>query len=229
LKVKSAIVFGLVFLGAMSVQAAPFGEIRSARSLPIHGVKMIESDKGVFFISENGRFAWKGPIYDMWNAKPVATIEDAETVVNHIDVKKIGVKPNDLATLSFGEGQQEEIIFVSSACPHCKKLLEQAVELGEQYRFHIILIPMGRKSMKQTRQLLCAPDQGRAVKALLTGDYEGLGSGDCRIKSLQRTLVAARILGIRSVPYLIRHDGQVKTGGVKNLAAWLAAAEVEGK
>lgn len=226
----AAMIFGLVLILAVSAQAAPFGEIKSAKSLPIHGVKMIESDQGVFFISENGRFAWKGPIYDMWNNRPVATMEDAETVVNHIDVKKIGVKPNDLATLSFGEGQQEEIIFVSSACPHCKKLLEQAVELGKQYRFHIVLIPMGKQSMERTRQLLCAPDQGRAIKALVTGNYDGLGSGDCQLKSLQRTLVAARILGIRSVPYLIRHDGQVGTGGVKNLAAWLAAAEVkEGK
>jgi len=224
---KTAVILALVFLLAGSVMAAPFGDIKSVKSLPIHGVKMIESDQGVFFISENGRFAWKGPIYDLWNNQPVKTMADAETVVNHLDVKKIGINPNELATLTLGQEGPEEIIFVSSACPHCRKLLEQAMELSGKYCFRIVLIPMGQKSMEQTRRLLCAGDRNLAVRALITGNYKGLGTGDCQLKSLQRTLVAARILGIRSVPYLIRHDGRVGTGGIRNLAGWLAAADAK--
>lgn len=220
------LVFMLV-VSAQVVQADPFGTIKSVKSLPIQGVKIIESDKGVFFVSENGRFAWKGPIYDLWNGKNVATIADADTVVNHIDIKKIGLDPDQLATLTMGKGDKEEIIFVSSDCPHCRKLLEQAVGLGDQYRFKVVLVPMGPKSMEHTKQILCTKDQQVAVKALVSGKFEGLGSGECGsdLKSLQHTLVAARILGLRSVPFMIRHDGKVQTGAVKDLAGWLAGKD----
>jgi len=36
---------------------------------------------------------------------------------------------------------------------------------------------------------------------------------------------AARILGLRSVPLMIRHDGRVQTGAVNNLAGWLAGKD----
>jgi len=206
---------------------SPFGGIKAVKNLPIHGVKMIESDKGVFFVSENGRFAWKGPLYDLWNGKEVAAMEDVDRVVNRVNINKIGVKPEQLAALTLGKGDLEEVIFVSTSCEHCRKLLQQAAKLGDKYRFRVVLVPMGPKSMKQTRQLLCAQDQNAAVQALVSGNYESVGPGECDTPTLQRTLVAARVLGLRSVPYLIRHDGQVQTGVVKDLAGWLAGAGPE--
>ena len=222
----------LLIPGSALAQETPFGSIKSVKSLPISGVKIIESDKGVFFVSENGRFAWKGPIYDLWNGKNVQTMEDADTVVNHIDVKKIGLKTDQLATLTIGKGSKEELIFVSSDCPHCRKLLEQAVGLGNEYRLKVVLVPMGQKSLEHTKQLMCAKDQEVALKALMSGNFESLGPGECDLAPLQHTMVAARILGLRSVPFLIRHDGKVHTGAPKNLADWLAGkdqAEVIGQ
>lgn len=221
---RIVIIICLVLVLAGSVQAGPFGSIQSVKSLPIQGVKMIESDKGIFFVSENGRFVWKGPLYDMWNGRPVKEMGDVEQVVNHVNLRKIGVNPDELSTLTIGTGALEEVMFISSACPHCLKMVKQATKLGEKYRFKVVLIPMGKKSMEQTRQLLCAKDQGRAVQALVTGNYDGLGAGDCPVPSLSRTLVAARVMGIRSVPYFIRHDGRVHSGEINDLAGWLVAA-----
>jgi thiol:disulfide interchange protein DsbC len=224
---KTAIILSLLFLlcGAAGAES-PFGGIKTVKNLPIQGVKIIESDKGVFFVSENGRFAWKGPIYDMWNGKNVATIEDADTVVNHIDIEKIGLKPDQLATVTIGKGDKDELIFVSTDCPHCQHLLQEAVKLGEQYRFRAVLVPMGQKSMEHTKQILCSKDKDKeaVIKALTSGKYDALPSGECGpdLQPLQHTLVAARVLGLRSVPFLIRHDGKVQTGAIKDLAGWLA-------
>ncbi|MFA5110217.1 MAG: DsbC family protein [Desulfobaccales bacterium] len=223
--VSLILVFLILGLRISSARAeSPFGGIKTVKNLPIQGVKLIESDKGTFFVSENGRFAWKGPIYDLWNGKNVATIEDADTVVNHIDIKKIGLDPDKLATLTLGKGDKEEIIFVSTDCPHCRDLLQQAVKLGEQYRFKVVMVPMGQKSMEHTKQILCTKDQQASLQALVSGKFEALGSGECGsdLQPLQHTLVAARILGLRSVPFMIRHDGKVQTGAVKDLAVWLA-------
>jgi thiol:disulfide interchange protein DsbC len=222
---KAAIILSLLFLLCGAARAeSPFGGIKTVKNMPIQGVKIIESDKGVFFVSENGRFAWKGPIYDMWNGKNVATIEDADTVVNHIDIGKIGLKPDQLATVTIGKGDKEELIFISTDCPHCQHLLQEAVKLGEQYRFRAVLVPMGQKSMEHTKQILCCKDQEAVIKALTTGKYDALPSGECGpdLQPLQHTLVAARVLGLRSVPFLIRHDGKVQTGAIQDLGGWLA-------
>lgn len=217
----------LVFLaGSAQAQTNPFGSIKAVKNIPIQGVKLIESDKGTFFVSENGRFAWKGPIYDMWNGQNVQTMADVDLVVNHLDVKKFGLNPDQLATLTMGQGDKEELIFVSSDCSHCRKLLEQAQGLGDRYRFKVVLVPMGQKSLEHTKQLLCTKDQGVAIQALVSGNFAGLGPAECDLASLRRTLVAARILGLRSVPYMIRHDGRVQTGEIKNLAGWLAEADL---
>ena len=227
MKTKTSIIVFLVLMfgGLVKAQAAQpglFGSIKVVKNLPIDGVKMIESDKGTFFVSENGRFAWKGPLYDMWNGKKVQNIEDADTVVNHIDIHKIGLDPKQMATLTMGQGDKEEVIFVSSDCPHCRKMLEQAAKLQDKYKFQIVLLPMGPKSMEHTKQLLCAQDKEASIKALLSGNYEALSEDKCSLVPLQRTLVAARILGLREVPYMIRHDGQVQAGELKDLAGWLA-------
>jgi thiol:disulfide interchange protein DsbC len=213
----------LLFCGPAQAQANLFGSIKAVKAIPIQGVKIIESDKGVFFVSENGRFAWKGPLYDMWNGKEVRTLEDADTVVNHVDIKKIGIDPNQLATLTIGQGETEEVIFVSPDCPHCRKMLQQAVTLGDKYRFKVVLVPMDQKSMEHTKQILCTKDKDAAVKALVSGNFESLASADCGpdLVPLQRTLVAARILGLQSVPLMFRHDGKVQSGELRDLAGWL--------
>lgn len=218
--------FWTVIIYSPAKAETPFGSIKTVKDIPIHGVKIIESDKGVFFVSENGRFAWKGPILDMWNSKEIRTIEDTEEVVNHIDLKKLGINPSKLPSLTIGKGKKEEVIFASPECPHCRDLLQQAVklDLDNEYRFVVVLLPMGKNGMEHTKKLLCGADQGAAVKALVSGNYDNLQSEECKL-SFQNTIVVAKILGLSSVPYLIRHDGKGKSGELKNLAAWLEAAD----
>jgi thiol:disulfide interchange protein DsbC len=227
---KTAII--IVFLALLApgtapaqAQTTPFGSIRSVKSIPITGVKMIESDKGVFFVSENGRFAWKGPLYDIWNGKNIRTMEDVDTVVRHLDIKKIGLNPDQLAHLTLGKGGKEELIFVSPDCPHCRRMLQQAAKLTNQYTFKLLLLPMGPNSFKHVKQLMCAKDKQAAVQALVSGNFQGLNETQCDLGPLRHTLVATRILGLHSVPYLIRDDGKVETGELTDLAGWLAGKD----
>lgn len=200
---------------------SPLGAIKSVKSLPINGVVLVESDQGTFFASDNGRFAWQGPIFDMWSRTQIKTMADVETKANRVDLEKIGVDYKQLATFTFGEGNQEEVFFVSPTCPHCQTILDQAVKLTKEYRFRLILLPQSRQDMDLARRMVCAKDQAQAVKALISRNYEGLPPGNCPLTPLQKNLVSARMLGITTVPYLVRHDHLIKAGAVKDLAAWL--------
>ena len=212
----------IVWLAAVPAWAeTPLGTIKAVKGLPINGVRVVETEQGVFFASDNGRFVWKGPIFDMWSGSKITNMADVDTVASRVNLKKIGVDFKQLATFTFGEGSQEEVFFVSPTCPHCQKVLDQAGKLTKEYRFTVVLLPMSRKDMDLARRLVCLEDQGRAVKAFLSRSYDGLPAGNCPLTPLQKNLLTARVLGITSVPYLVRHDGLIHAGEVKDLAAWL--------
>ena len=209
-------------------QPSPLGAIKTVKSLPINGVVMVESDQGVFFASDNGRFVWKGTLFDMWSRTEIKNVADVESIANRVDLKKVGVDLSQLAVFTFGEGSQEEVFFISPTCQHCQTVLDQAAKLGKEYRFKLVLLPQSRQDMDLARRLVCAKDQGQAVKALLSKNYEGLPPGNCPLTPLQKNLITARMLGITTVPYLVRHDNLIKTGAVKDLAAWLKDAQGAG-
>ena len=204
----------------------PLGAIKKMQQLPITGVNIVESDKGTFFVSANGRFVFKGPIYDMWNGQPVSTVAEVEDIVNRVDLKKIGVDLEQLATLTLGKGPKEVVVFVSPDCPHCHKVMEQAAPLGEQYTFRLVLLPIGPKALPLAKKVWCAgPEKG--LPALLGQQYDGLPEGQCDLTPMQKTLVVARVLSIPSVPYLIRYDGKTYKGAPGDLAGWLAGQPIK--
>jgi thiol:disulfide interchange protein DsbC len=207
----------------------PLGTIKAVKSIPINGVRMIETEQGIFFASDNGRFLWKGPIFDMWSASKVETLADVDEVAKKVNLQKIGVDFSQLAVFTLGDGAKEVTVFVSPACPHCRELLEQATNLAREYQFKVVLLPLGSKDMDIARRLVCLPDKGKALQALVSQKYEGLPPGSCPLTSLQKNLVTARVLGITSVPYLVRHDGLTNAGKVKDLAAWLADGKSQGE
>ena len=86
---KFALIVALVLsISSLALAQGPFSNIKTIKTLPIYGMKMIETDSGIFFVSENGRFVFKGTMLDMWNGKPVRTVEDVDKIVNHIDLNK---------------------------------------------------------------------------------------------------------------------------------------------
>lgn len=229
MKRLAGVVLGLALLAgaeAAWAQAAPFGAITKMQQLPISGVNIVESDKGTFFVSANGRFVFKGPIYDMWNGQPVSTVADVENIVNRVDLKKIGVDLEQLATFTLGKGDKEVVIFVSPECPHCHKVMEQAAQLADQYTFRLVLLPIGPKALPLAKKVWCAgPEKG--LPALLAQKYDGLPEGQCDLAPMQKVLVVARVLGIPAVPYLVRHDGKTHKGALDDLAGWLAGQPIK--
>jgi len=227
---RGIIAAALIMLAALPAQAeSPLGTIKAVKSVPINGVRIVETEQGVFFASDNGRFVWKGPLYDMWSAQKVETLADIDKVAGRVDLKKIGVDFSQLATFTLGEGSKEEVVFVTPTCPHCQKLLDQAAKLTKDYRFVVILLPLGPKDIDVAKRLVCLADKGKALQALISRNYEALPAGNCPLTPLQKNLVTARVLGITSVPYVVRHDGLIKVGALPDLAAWLAAAKPEQK
>lgn len=221
LAIMAGIIMTLAAPPMLRAEQPPIGAIKAVKQLPITGINIIESDKGVFFVSANGRFVFKGPIFDVWNSQPVRDMADVDKWVDRVDLKKIGVNLDQLASFTLGKGAEEVVIFISPDCQHCQDIVQQAGKLTDKFKFRLVLVPLGQKGFEQTKKLWCAgPEKG--LPALLSQKYDDLTGDKCDTTPLQRTLVVARVLSLPSVLYVIRGDGKTHRGSMKDLAAWLA-------
>lgn len=201
-------------------------KIERMQELPISGMKAVETSTGdMMFVSQNGRFVFRGTVYDMWNKEAIRTYDDVDRVAKRIRFDKLGMNLDDLFAVTMGAGK-EAVVFVDPKCPYCEKLMQQSVALHGEYRFRFVVIPvLGEQSAQLTRRLGCAKvaEQRTLFDALTTHGYDKLPAeaSNCDLAKLQRNLVTAQLMGITRVPFVVAPDGRVNQGLPKDLKAFL--------
>ena len=200
--------------------------IRGMQRLPVAGVQMVEAGERVLFVSDNGRYVFTGPAWDLWHGARLETLEASARLAARIDLKRLGLDPAALWALDLGSGEGEVVVFVDPRCPHCRGLLEQLPALVAKYRFRLVPLPvLGPDSETAVARLGCLAekDPASARDALLAGKADQLPApeGTCGQAPAQRALVTAQLLGLAGVPYLIAPDGRLQQGVPADLEAWL--------
>lgn len=198
-------------------------QIDAMASLPVTGLKAVESDGRLLFMSDNGRFVIDGTLYDVWAQQPLTSLASIRSAGDRLDLRRLGLPLDDLQALTLGEGAEEVLIFVDPRCPHCHALLKQAGQLQSRYTFRILPVAvLGPESEQQVRQLGCAVESGAALQSLISGRVNGLPQRpDCDLAPLQRTLVTAQLLGVQGVPFIVAPDGRISRGRPHSLREWL--------
>lgn len=202
-------------------------KIEDLVDLPIKGLKAVESEGQIRFISENGRFVISGQIYDLWSKKPLNTMSQMRDVADRIHFGQIGMDVDTLNTVSMGSGDKEVVVFVDPRCAVCHKLLHEAKSLIDDYTFKVIVIPaLGAESNRLSKALFCAKDKTNALDALMNNTIASLSSKTaCDPAQYDQTLLTAHFIGIEGVPFIVAPDGRVGKGRPKNLKSWLEGAE----
>jgi len=204
--------------------------IRGMQRLPVAGVQMVDAGERVLFVSDNGRYVFTGPAWDLWHGAKLETLDEGARLAARVDLKRLGLDPTSLGAIDLGNGKEDVVAFVDPRCPHCRSLLEKLSDPAELYRFRLVPLPvLGHDSETAVVRLDCLTesDPDAARKALLAGSVEALPEavGTCGQAPAQRALVTARLLGIRGVPYLIAPDGRLQQGVPADLKAWLEGNE----
>jgi thiol:disulfide interchange protein DsbC len=204
--------------------------IRGMQRLPVTGVQMVDAGEHMLFVSDNGRYVFTGPAWDLWHGAKLTTLEEGTRLAARVDLKRLGLDPTSLGAIDLGSGKEDVVAFVDPRCPHCRSLLEKLPNLAERYRFRLVPLPvLGRDSETAVVRLDCLAesDPNAAREALLSGKVEALpeATGTCGQGQAQRALVTARLLGIRGVPYLIAPDGRLQQGVPDDLEVWLEGKE----
>ena len=205
--------------------------IKKIVNIEANQVRAIEkSDGTIMYMIDNGRFALTGKMVDVWNFKPLNTIDDIDYAVHHINLDNMGFDAADFNSVSVGKGKKHVTIFVDPRCTWCHRLMDEIEAkpaLKDEYTFDFIIIAsLGPESQRLTQLLYCAKDKDPKKK------WEALKSGFRAIESLEQeevcdstvlreTDIKRYLMGIRGVPFVINHDGTFTKGMPRDLTAFL--------
>lgn len=217
------LLFGFSQYSYADTKKGPNSMIDAIESLPMGNMKAIETNGEIVFVSQNGRFVIRGQLHDSWQRKKLETMNDMVYAVNHIDVKALGLKPENLNTLTVKGGDKEVYAFVDPLCGYCKVFIKDAKTKTAEYTFHIVVVPaLGDESDKLSRQIFCAVNKDSAVDAMLNNKIGSLEQKtNCDMKLYDYTLMIATLFEFKSVPFFIAPDYRYKIGAGAGFWDWL--------
>ena len=97
----------------------------SIQPTPIVGLNAVLSDKGIFYITDDGKYLTAGPIYNISNGEPVS-------IANQIIMKKVDSLKNEMIVYKAQNERHVITIFTDISCPYCQKLHQEVPELNKQ-------------------------------------------------------------------------------------------------
>ncbi|CAM5561686.1 DsbC family protein [Eoetvoesiella caeni] len=208
--------------------AAKNVKIDEVATLPIKSFKAVHSDGQIVFMSENGRFVFTGMVYDIWQRKSLDTMGQIKDAVNRLSFNGMGLNIDQLNTVSMGKGKQQVVVFTDPLCTVCHQLMQDAKYLTDQYTFKYVVVPaLGAASVPLSKKVACAKDPNQALLALMNNTLKTLATIEpCDSKVFDTTMVAADLMGINGVPFIVAPNGDIQRGRPSNLAAWLKDREV---
>lgn len=75
--------------------------------LPMNRLLISEKGSNYNILSDNGRYVFKGSIYDTWEQKSIENMDDARYSANHMDLNAADLDISDLKPLRYGNPQGE--------------------------------------------------------------------------------------------------------------------------
>lgn len=173
------------------------------------GINIATTKKGLFYITDDGRYISQGPIFDMKSGSP-------QSLSHH--VVKLLVSPLIKEAISF-KAEQEKYqitVFTDITCSHCKKLHEQTKQYNQQgITVNYLAFPReGRYSeaAEQMQSIWSAVDS----KSALNESYQGkrVPKANGMIAYVAHHFEVGKQIGITGTPTIVFPNGEVIGGYV---------------
>ena len=200
--------------------------IDTITALPIDGMSAVKDVSGdIFYVSKNGRYAFKGTMIDVWSKTILDSQEKLAHSINTIDLSNMGINVDEYKPVIIGHGEKVVTVFTDPTCEPCLLLLPEMIALQEEFTFKLLHVPvLGDESKKISASLYCADTQ-QAFSAVTEQNYKLIDrSTTCDLSGYQKRLLAADIIQVRHVPFLISPDKRVARGKPKSLSIWLKSS-----
>lgn len=192
--------------------------VKAVADSTVPGMLQVQTDKGLFFMSDNKQYLFEGNIYDLKNKKLVN-----EDILK--DIRKAGVKEFDDSVIEFKAANEKYVIhvFTDTSCGYCRKLHNEMAELNKAgITVRYLAFPRGgiqSATYDELQSIWCAKDAKQALTDAKSG--KAVQQASCPNKVAQQYELG-QSFGINGTPALVLPDGSL-IPGYQPAAALVAA------
>lgn len=197
-------------------------QISSVAESPVPGLKQIFTNKGLFYVSDNGEFFLQARVYNLNNG-----IED-ETENALKDVRLAGVERFKDSAIEFTAKEEKYVInvFTDATCGYCRKLHNEMAELND-LGITVRYLAWPRAGLnsavyRDAVSIWCSKDPHQAITDAKAG--KSVGNANCENQVAEQYKFGQQI-GVSGTPNIIMPDGSVVPGYQPAQALALALKE----
>ncbi len=207
------------------------GMFQVTSPLKVNMLFAVEASPGnMMFFSENGRFFFKGTMYDAFNGmKALKNIDDVRTYALKTDYRKLKLDPESLSSARIGDGPRQVVIYVDPASDMTHDIIDKVMKYPDKklFTFYFVVIPSdSEKSKNLAKAFYCArqANNPEAGNLLYRGGLDRLSTAKCPMENWQNTITAAYYTQVDVLPFFVGDDGRISRGEPsEGLYNWLSA------
>jgi thiol:disulfide interchange protein DsbC len=211
--------------GAPDPDALALDESIESVTLPMNRLVVSERDGQFRIVSDNGRYFFRGTIYDAWEETEIQTLEKARHSASHIDFDGNSLDIERLDPLPYGEGEQRTVVFFQPGQARNRALFNAIAERRDRVDVRLIALPSSAIPESAMIASACPTNPEAAGEAFITG--EGLDRishrGDCDPAIMNFRNISKYLLGFLDLPLVVRSDDRVHSGVNEDWEAFLAS------
>ena len=183
--------------------------VLSVGDAPVPGLVQVNTDKGLFYASEDGKFFMRANIYNL-----DAQMRN-ETEVALTDIRIDGLKEFEGQTIEFKAENEKYVVnvFTDITCGYCRKLHNEIADYNDAgITVRYLAFPRGglnSAGYKDMVSVWCAEDKQGAMTAAKAGDK--IADSKCANSVADQYRFGQRV-GVTGTPNIILSNGTVIPG-----------------
>ena len=187
---------------------------------PISGIQAVVSDKGLFYVSTDGKVMFQGPLYDISGNAP-------RNITQQLLENKVGTMTDQMVIYTAQKEKYVVTVFTDITCGYCRKLHKQMADynaLGITVRF--LAFPregLGGKVAKKMQAIWCSTDPVAALTAAMNNEnYTETLAKTCKADIAQQYHLGL-LYGLEGTPAILVGKGVLIPGyqSPRDLKAYL--------
>lgn len=186
-------------------------EVNKINDSKVPGLKEVVTNRGIFYVSENGQYLVAGRMFDIDAGMENLT----DKSLNALRKKGVAEFKDSMITFPAEKEKHKITVFTDTTCGYCKKLhgqIDDYNKLGITVQY--LAFPRGgmnSRSFDELQSVWCSKDQKQAMTAAKSGD--SVNAEACSTK-IGEHYALGQASGITGTPAIILDDGSM-IGGYK--------------
>ena len=184
-------------------------QISSIADSPVPGLKQIYTDRGLFYVSDNGEYFLQARLYNIANG----IVDETELALQDLRLK--GVARFSESAIEFKAPDEKYVInvFTDATCGYCRKLHNEMPQLN-QLGITVKYLAWPRAGLnsqvyRDTVSIWCADDPHQAITDAKAG--ETVASSSCENEVAEQYKFGQQI-GVNGTPNIVLPNGSVIPG-----------------